>query len=353
VQRFFARLERKVGAAPGTMVYVGEREARPLRLTAIAYDRDELVEHGEVDLDRSLALRDAPGVTWINADGLGEPERLQVLCQHYGIHMLVQEDLVNTHQRPKSEAYPDHLLLVCRMLTRGDDGELDVEQISLVLGQGWLLSFQERPGDAFDPVRVRLRQGRPRLRGGGADYLAYALLDAVVDGYFVVIEDLADRIEALEEGLLERPTPDRLATLHALKRDLIAVRRAVWPLRDVVGTLVRDESPLLHGDTALFLRDVGDHALQVADAVDSLRDILGGLQDLYLSSVSNRMNEVMKVLTIMGSLFIPLTFLAGIYGMNFVHMPELEWRWSYPVFWGVMLVVAGGLLAWFRRRGWL
>ncbi len=347
-----AHIRRKVGAAPGTMVYVGRREAAPLQLSAITYDADQLQEHGALTLEACLALRDRPGVTWIDATGLGDPDGLHRLCEHFGVHPLVQEDLVNTTQRPKSEAYGDHLLLICRMLRHDASGALAPEQISLVLGDGWLLSFQERPGDVFDPVRQRLRQNRPRLRGGGSDYLAYALLDAVVDGYFVVVEALAERVEDLEDDLIERPASVDLATLHRLKRQLIAVRRAVWPLREVVADLVRDETPLLHADMPLFLRDVADHALQVADAVDSLRDILGGLQDLHLATVSNRMNEVMKVLTIMGSLFIPLTFLAGIYGMNFEHMPELGWRWSYPAFWLVLLGLGTGLLAWFRRRGW-
>ncbi len=353
VKTLTARMQRKVGAAPGTMVYVGRREAAPLRLAAITYDADRLEEHGELGLEDCLALRGGPGVTWIDATGLGDTDGLHRLCEHFGVHPLVQEDLVNTTQRPKSEAYGDHLLLIGRMLRHDAAGVLVPEQISLVLGDGWLLSFQERPGDVFDPVRQRLRQNRPRLRGGGSDYLAYALLDAVVDGYFVVVETLAERVEDLEDDLIERPTSVDLATLHRLKRQLIAVRRAAWPLREVMADLVREETPLLQADMPLFLRDVADHAVQVSEAVDSLRDVLGGLQDLHLATVSNRMNEVMKVLTIMGSLFIPLTFLAGIYGMNFEHMPELGWRWSYLVFWLAMLGLAGGLIGWFRRRRWL
>jgi magnesium transporter len=352
MRRFFSRLAGKQGSAPGTMVYAGEREPHPLRLRSIVYDAASLADR-EVDVAEAIAAREVPGLVWIDVVGLADMGGLQRLVGAYGVHPLAQEDLVNTHQRPKFEAYPDHLLLVCRRLARAPGGDLEGEQISIVVGDGWLLTVQEKPGDDFEPVRQRLRQGRPRLREGGADYLAYALLDAVVDGYFGVVEEIAERVEGLEEELLRRGGRSDLASLYGLRHELGVVRRAVWPLREMVGNLLRDDSPLCGADTELYLRDVDDHAVQLADAIDSLRDLLASLQDLHLSTASHRMNEVMQVLTIMGSIFIPLTFLAGIYGMNFAHMPELAWPWAYPALLGVMAVIALGLVIWFRRRGWL
>jgi magnesium transporter len=347
-------MDRKAGLAPGTVVYFGERKAERVTIRLMDYGPESFREDEPGSVEDCLASRDTATVSWINVDGLHDTEILQRLCGHFGIHPLVQEDIVNTTQRPKFEDYGDYVYLVCRMMTYDAEArQLVSEQISLVVGKTWVLSFQERQGDVFEPVRERARQGKGRLRRLGPDYLAYALVDAVVDNYFVILEQMGEQIEILEAELLSAPARDHLAAIHAFKREIVLMRRSVWPLREVVGAILREESALMEEATRFFFRDLYDHTIQVADAVDSLRDILSSLQDLYLSSVSNRMNEVMKVLTIMGSVFIPLTFVAGIYGMNFAHMPELAWRWSYPLFWLVILGLAGALVTWFRRRGWL
>jgi magnesium transporter len=270
------------------------------------------------------------------------------------MHPLLVEDVLSTRQRPKQEEYEQHHYLVVRML-RFDAERIEVveEQISVVVGPNYVVSFQESEGDVWEPVRERLRGGRGSIRQRGPDYLAYALLDAVVDGYFGVVEGIGDHLEQLESEVMQEPTRATITRIHQLKGELLIARKAVWPLRDLFNTLIRDESRLFTDNTKIFLRDAYDHSVQVIDSVETLRDLSASLVDLYLSSVSNRMNEVMKVLTIIATIFIPLTFIAGVYGMNFDYMPELHWRWAYPVVWGVMVVVAGVLLVYFRKRHWL
>lgn len=352
--QFFRTRRGRVGAAPGTVEFVGPRKVERMTLQAMAMDPQHCDEHDLADVDAALPVRDAGQLTWLNIEGLHDTDGLRRLGDHFGLHPLVQEDIVNTHQRPKLEDYEDYVYLVCRMITYDETrGGLSSEQVSLVIGPRWLLTFQEQPGDVFDGVRHRIRQGKGRIRTAGAAYLAYALLDAVVDSYFVVIESMGERIEELEEALLEAPEQSYLAAIHGLKREMILLRRAVWPLREVAAGLERGDSPLVQKASRVFYRDLYDHTIQVAEAVESYRDILTGLQDLYLSSVSNRMNEVIKVLTVIGTLFIPLTFLVGVYGMNFHYMPELAWKWSYPLFGLLCVGVAGGMLTWLKRRGWL
>lgn len=352
--RLFRPRKGKVGAAPGTIEYLGPRKVDHMIVRVMEFDGEHCDERELADRDEALAFRDTPRFVWLNVDGLHDTGGLRRLGDHYGLHPLVQEDIVNTHQRPKLEDYEGALYLVCRMIAwDGAAGCLTSEQVSLVIGPRWVLTFQEQPGDVFEAVRQRIRHGKGRIRTAGPAYLAYALLDAVVDSYFVVLEQVGDEIERLEQSLLAESATGLLAAIHGLRREMILLRRAVWPLREVVAALERAESPLVHKNTRLFFRDLYDHTIQVADAVESYRDILNGLQELYLSSVSNRLNEVIKVLTIIGTLFIPLTFLVGIYGMNFQYMPELGWKWSYPAFGALCLSVAGGMLIWLKRRGWL
>jgi magnesium transporter len=352
--QLFRQRRGKLGAAPGTVEFLGPPRIDRTRLQAMAYSPDQFTERELASIDPFLDGTIAGGCRWLNVDGLHDTANLQRLGDRFGLHPLVQEDIVSPHQRPKLEDYEDYLYTVCQMITFDEPtGRCLSEQVSLVVGPDWVLTFQEVPGDVFDGVRHRLRQGKGRLRGGGSAYLAYALLDAVVDSYFVVIEQMGLRIEQIEERLLAKPDAEQLAAVHALKREMIHLRRAVWPLREVVGALERGESKLVPKSVRLFYRDLYDHIIQAAEAVETYRDILTGLQDLYLSSVSNRMNEVIKVLTIIGTLFIPLTFLVGVYGMNFKYMPELGWKWSYPLFWLICLGAVGGMLAWLKRRGWL
>ncbi|MBU0743608.1 magnesium/cobalt transporter CorA [bacterium] len=348
------RVRKPAAQAPGTVEFHGEKRVERVTIKVIDYQGDRFEEREIDDFHECFTYRNTDTVTWINVNGLHDTDLLRELGAHYGLHSLVLEDIVNTHQRPKMEDFGDYIYLVCRMLSFNSENlSLASEQLSLVLGRNFVLSFQERPGDVLEPVRERLRLGKGRIRTNGPGYLSYALVDAVVDHYFTVLEGFGDEIETLEEELLLEPGLDALQRIHHLKREIVLLRRAVWPLREVVSRLDREELPLLGAHVRPYLRDLYDHVIHVADSVDSFRDLLSGLQDLYLSSVSNRMNEVMKVLTIFASIFVPLTFLAGVYGMNFTYMPELGWRWSYPIFWLVTLALGGVLLLFFHRRKWL
>jgi magnesium transporter len=355
-RRVTARSSKKVGVPPGTLIHVGERKQDQSRLHLLRYSADSLQEReiGVEDLSTLLADKgESKHVTWINVDGVHNPDAIQPFGNYLDIHPLVLEDILNTEQRPKLEEYENHLFVVLKMLFFDARGLIRAEQVSIILGPNYVLSFQEMEGDVFEAVRARLRGSKGRIRRMGADYLAYALLDAVIDSYFVLLERLGNQLEDLEEELIENPTHKLMHRIHELRREMILLRRSVWPLREVVGKLQRQPPPLLAETTGPFLRDVYDHTIQVIDTVETFRDLLTGMMDIYLSSMSNRMNEVMKLLTIIATIFIPLTFLAGVYGMNFDHMPELHWRWSYPLLWLIMVTVAGGMLWYFRKKRWL
>ncbi|MHC4470644.1 MAG: magnesium/cobalt transporter CorA [Planctomycetota bacterium] len=343
------RRRHSPGTAPGTIVVDPEAVASVIRL--VAYGPDG-VEEREIDDTQEIAgyLEEWP-VTWVNVDGLGDADTIRALGEIFGLHKLALEDVVNVHQRAKVEEYDEQYFVVARIVSLGE--RLATEQISLFLGPKYVVTFQERSGDCFDPVRERIRRGKGRIRKAGPDYLAYALLDAIVDNCFPVLEVYGERLEELESEIMEHPTTDILARVHRTKRDLISLRRTAWPQRDALNSLTRETTPLISDETRLYLRDCYDHAVQVMDLVESYREIAGGLLDAYLSNVSNRMNEVMKVLTIIATVFIPLTFLAGIYGMNFQSMPELGWTWAYPALLLVMAVVAGIMIWKFHRMGWL
>ena len=347
-------LHKKVGLPPGTLVHVGEKRIERTRITVIDYDQKDLEEREVKNIEECFPYKDKPTVTWINIDGLHEVDVIEKIGNHFGIHPLVLEDILHTGQRPKSEDLGDYIFTVLKMLYYDDEEEGIIgEQISVILGPGYVISFQEREGDILNPIRERIRNNKGRIRKAGADYLAYALLDAIVDHYFVILENLGEKIESLEEELVTHPTPETLPMIHKLKRIMITLRRSVWPLREVINGLERGESSLIKKSTGIYLRDVYDHTIQVIETIETYRDMVSGMLDIYLSSVSNRMNEVMKVLTIMATIFIPLTFIAGIYGMNFKYMPELEWSMGYPLSLIVMLIVAVLLVVYFRRKKWL
>ena len=353
----FHKRVAKPGTAPGTLEPPAERRVEKVQLEVIDYGPDRLEERQVAAVEELFPYRDRPGIAWINVVGLHDVELLRRLGEHYGLHPLALEDVLNVDHRPKHEDHDSHHFVVMKQIHM--NAALATEQISLFLGAGWVLTFQEAPEDVFDPVRERIRRGKGRIRTGGADYLAYALVDALVDQLFPVLERYGERIEALEDALIENPREAMLAQIHAIKRELLVLRRTAWPHREVVTSLEREEPPLIRAETRVFLRDCYDHTIQIMDMLETYRDLASGLMDLYLSSVSNRMNEVMKVLTVMASIFIPLTFLAGIYGMNFDpdagpwNMPELGWRWGYPAFWGLILGLGGGLVWYFKRKGWL
>ena len=354
----FRRHRSAPGSAPGTLTAPRERRVEETFIRLIDYGPDHIEEIRVMEiagLHRYMERQES--VTWIDLVGLHDVELLAALGNEFGLHPLALEDVIHTHQRPKLEDYGEHCFLILRLPHARE--QLTTEQISIFLGRGWVLTFQETADDPFEPVRDRLRRGRPRIRGAGSDYLAYALVDALVDSFFPLLEQYGERLEALEDELLEQPEKDALGRVHAIKKDLMEFRRATWPLREVITGFERQDIGLVGDQARLFLRDCYDHTVQLMDIVETYRDMAGALTDLYLSSVSNRMNEVMKVLTVIASIFIPLTFLAGIYGMNFDpdaspwNMPELNWRWGYPVFWGVILALGGGMIWLFRRRKWL
>lgn len=352
--RLLFRRGKTPGASPGTVVHTGPRRVEKAVYETFRYNADTFTEARPDDITGCFPLASPQLVTWINVDGVHEVERLRAIGESAGLHPLVVEDVASTGQRPKVEDYDTQLFIVLRMLSYDDDHQaIDEEQLSLVLGPSYLISFQEQPGDSFDPVRTRLRSGKGLMRTRGPDYLAYALIDAVVDHYFVVLEKLAEQLEQLEAEVIEAPTPATINQVHRLKRELLVMRKAVRPLRDVLNSLIRDENELISENTRVFLRDAYDHTIQVIDTMETMRDLSSGLMDLYLTAVSNRMNEVMKVLTIIATIFIPLTFIVGVYGMNFDFMPELEWRFGYAAVLLLMAVIAGGMLVYFRRRSWL
>ena len=352
--RFLKKRSSAAGSAPGTLVYSGEKKIDQVQITIFDYNERKLDERVIENVEEAVTYLDRPTTSWINVVGLHEVELIERQGQRLGLHPLLLEDVVNTGQRPKLEDYGDQLFIVMKMFkSLTEKGRLESEQISIILGQGYVLSFQESEGDLFDPIRERLRAGRSRIRKMGPSYLAYTLLDAIVDGYYVVLENLGERIEAIEERLIVDPQPEILEMIYGLKREMIYLRKSVWPLREVIGGIERTESSLIDKECKAFWRDVYDHTIQVIDSVDTYRDLLSGLQDLYLSSISNKMNEVMKVLTIIATIFIPMTFVAGIYGMNLSNMPELEFDHSYKLFWLGMIAIAGALVYMFRRLRWL
>ena len=352
--KYRRRRVKKTGLPPGTLIHVGEKRAEKVKITVIDYDELHFEEKRVERIEECYPFKDKPTVTWINVDGIHDVDVIEKLGRNYAIHPLLLEDILNTEQRPKIEDFDDYLFVVLKMLSYDDErSEIDIEQVSLVLGPNYVISFQERVGDVFDPVRERIRNAKGRIRKMGADYLAYALLDSIVDSYFIILEKIGDKIEGLEEYLISKPDAKTLQTIHILKREMISLRRSIWPLREVISGISRKESSLIKEATEIFLRDVYDHTIQVIDTIENFRDMVSGMLDIYLSSLSNRMNEVMKVLTIFASIFIPLTFVAGIYGMNFAHMPELGWKWGYFSALAVMACIGIAMLVYFKRKHWL
>jgi len=350
----------KAGMKPGEVVFVGKKRSDTVSIRIVDYDRENYRELVDVGPEDCLAYRDSESITWIDICGLHDIDSITRIGEHFKLHPLVLEDIVNTTHRPKLEEADEYIFSIVKMLyeTPGD-GRFLSEQVSLVFTGNTVITFQEQEGDVFDAVRTRLKKTVPRVRFMGSDYLAYALLDAIVDNYYAVLERIGDRVEVLEDELIDQPSPTHLEAIHELKRELIFIRKAVWPLREVVAALDRSESSLIHDYTGVYIRDLYEHVVQVIDGIETFRDMVTGLLDIYLSSISNRMNEVMKVLTIIATIFIPLGFLAGVYGMNFdtatspFNMPELGFRYGYLVFWGAVLVIGGGLVWFFRRKRWL
>jgi magnesium transporter len=351
---FFRKTSKKPGLSPGTLVHIGEKKTEEVNISVIDYDESQIQEKDAATFGECLPFKEKPTVTWINVIGIHDITVIEEFGKAFNIHPLLLEDIVHSDQRPKLEDYDDYLFLVLRMLRYDEPKEeLRSEQVSMILGPNFVVSFQEHEGDVFDPVRARIRNGKGKVRKMGCDYLAYALIDSIVDNYFLVLEKYGEKIEILQEEVLSHPTPDTLQVIHGTKRDMIFLRKSVWPLREAINALQRGESSLITDAVSVYLRDVYDHTIQVIDTIETFRDMISGTLDVYLSSVSNKMNEVMKVLTIIATIFIPLTFIAGIYGMNFKYMPELEWHWAYAFVWIIFVVLGILMLIGFRRKRWL
>ncbi len=354
MQRFTTKRSHKAGSSPGTLVHIGEKLRDEARIRLMDYDEKQLKEREIGSMEEAFPFKDLPANTWINVDGLHDIELIEKVGRHFQIHPLTLEDILNTGQRPKWENFENYFYIVLKLLHFRESENLIIsEQVSLIVGENFLISFQESEGDVFDPVRDRIRKGRGQIRKEGCDYLAYALIDSVVDHYFLILEKLSERIEILETALLENSKPETLHEIHDLKRETIDLRKQIWPLREVINRFAREETNLIRETTHVYLRDVYDHTIQIIDTIESFRDIFSGMIDLYLSTISNKMNEVMKLLTIIATIFIPITFVAGIYGMNFKVMPELEWKWGYPAVWAVMVGIVFVLIVFFRRKRWL
>ncbi len=345
----------KAGLPPGTLVHIGEKRTGQPILTLIDYDEANHQESELKTVEECFSFRDKSTVTWINVEGIHEVKIVEKLGSCFGLHPLVLEDILNTDQRPKMEVYGDYLYIVLKMLYDGDENRsVEGEQVSLILGSNFVISFQEgKEGDVFNPVRERIRGGKGVIRKMGSDYLVYSLIDIIVDHYFLILERLGEKIEVLEEELVAHPTTTTLQEIQKFKNQMTYVRRMVWPLREVISCLGRKESTLVKETTEIYLRDVYDHVVQAMDTIEVYREMLSGMLDIYLSSVSNRLNSVMKVLTIIATIFMPLTFIAGIYGMNFKHMPELEWRWGYPAVWLIVVIIGISMMIYFKKKKWL
>ena len=350
------RVSKKSGLAPGSLVYIGKERPEDVKITItlIDYDSDNLEEKEIKDFEECAPYIDKPTTTWINVYGVHDTKIIEKAGQIFGIHSLVLEDILNTAQRPKTEDFEDYIYTVIKMInTDPETDEIKMEQVSIVTMKDIVITFQEKHGDVFNPVRKRIKDRKPRIRMRGTDYLTYALLDSVVDNYFLTIERLSDRIENMESVLLERQTKSTLDEIYQLKRTILSLRKAIVPSREMINSLVHGEFALINPETTPYLRDVHDHIVQIIETTDHFRDILNGMIDAYNSIMGNKMNEVMKVLTIIATLFIPLTFIVGIYGMNFSFMPELAWKWGYFTVLGIMVIAALLMLLYFKRKQWM
>ncbi|WP_027136631.1 magnesium/cobalt transporter CorA [Gaetbulibacter saemankumensis] len=348
------KYQNKIGQIPGSIIYTGEKEYSELFIETFNYNKDQFTEKELKNVEETFEFKTSESVTWINLNGLNQVGAIEALGNHYELHPLVLEDIVNTNHRPKIDEYDDYLFVVLKMLHNDKDENIISEQVSFILGKNYVLSFQEAEGDVFDSVRDRIRHAKGRVREMKADYLLYILMDAVIDHYFSVVELLGDKIEDLET-LIFLGNADKSINkdIRDLKKDILRIRRAISPLREVINRIEKHDSPLILKKTKTFYRDIYDHQIQVSENIDIYREMVWSLMDMYMTTISNKMNEVMKVLTIMASIFIPLTFIAGIYGMNFEYIPELHYKYSYFILWGVMIVLFLLMLRYFKRKKWL
>jgi len=354
--RFFnhQRKSKKAGGlAPGTPVFVGDRKVEHPSITVFRYSPESAHESNIENPDKLDAYRTTSEIVWININGVHDTNLIEAVGALFGIHPLTLEDIANTTQRPKLEAFDNYVFVVIKMLSWNESiGDIETEQVSLIMGKGFVISFQEREGDVLEPLRNRIRSSHGWVRKMGADYLAYAVMDTIVDNYFLILDHVGEQADALEAALMEEARPEQMKTIQRLKQNVLCLRRNLWPLREALSRLDKEEFTLVTKGTKPFVRDLYDHTVQLIEAVEASREVLAGLHETYLSSVSHRMNEIMKVLTVIATIFIPLSFLAGVYGMNFEHMPELHLRWGYPAAWAVMAGSAIAMLLVFKAKKW-
>jgi magnesium transporter len=349
-----SKYKKKLGTIPGSIIYTGNKESEKLFIESFDYSEDKIEHNQYQNIEDVFHYKSTESTTWINLNGLNHVNAIEKLGNHYNLHPLTLEDIVNISQRPKLEEYEDYLFVVLKMLYYDKDENIVSEQVSFILGENYVITFQESAGDVFDNVRDRIINAKGRIRPLGADYLLYALIDAVTDHYYVIIETMGNKIEDLEDNLFTGFSQEELSQqIQSLKREVLKVRRAVFPLREIANKIEKNENKFIQERTQHYFRDIYDHSIQISENIDIYREMIWGLMDLYMSTISNKMNEVMKVLTIMATIFIPLTFIAGIYGMNFEYIPELQYKYSYFILWGIMIVLFIGMLFYFKRKKWL
>lgn len=345
---------KKVGMPPGTLLHVGNTRSEKIKISMLCYSKDDWQEKQCSTVEEVVSQQCTQGITWVHLSGIHRVDIIEKIGMQFNIHPLVLEDIVNANQRPKLEESKDYIYIVLKMIHYGESTQqIEFEQISMIVGSHYIISFQENDNLIFQHIRERIKNTNGKLRTKGVDYLAYALIDCIVDYYYLALEYLGEKIEVLEDQLMVDPGPDVLKEIHTLKTEMLFVRKAIWPLREIINVLVRGDSPLFNHDTLIYLRDVYDHIVQVIDTVEMYRDMVTSMFDIYISSVSYKLNEVMKVLTIIATIFIPLTFIVGLYGMNFKYMPELEWEWGYPAVLVVMITISIAMVSYFRRKKWI
>jgi magnesium transporter len=351
--KLFPRSSDGVGASPGTISYVGKKRAERVKINLIDYDEAKLTEKNLAEVEEALAYKKKKSVTWLNITGVHNTKIVEAVGEKFELHPLILEDITNTTQRPKIDEYDDYLFVVLKMsYFDKETKDIIVEQLSMVINEDYVITFQERAMDILEPLRERIRANKGKIRKLGTDYLAYVIIDSIVDHYFTILEELGEEIENIEEALIIKARPHTLNHIYKLKRELIFLRKSIWPMREVVSNMQRGDYPLIKKTTIIFLRDAYDHTIQVVETIETFRDMVSGLLDLYLSNVSNHMNEIMKVLTIFSTIFIPLTFITGVYGMNFDNMPELRTEYGYFILWGVFVVLTIGMFVYFRKKKW-
>lgn len=343
---------KKPGLSPGTLIFVGSKKLEATKIEVVDFTKEKIEETEIENPEDCVKYKTSQSTTWINITGLHDTQVIEKICNNYGIHPLIQEDIVNTQQRPKLEDMVEHLVVSLKMIYYDEQNKgIAFEHITVILGKNFVMTFQESEGDVFDNIRKRLRNGKGRIRGK-ADYLAYAIIDAVVDNYSVVLEKVSEAMDYLEDEIAN-PKHNTQESIRRLKKEIIFLRKNIVPLKEVIRSFERSESKLINQETSIYFRDVYDHVVEVIETTETYREILGGIMESYHSGISNKANEVMKVLTIIATIFIPLTFIVGIYGMNFKYMPELEWQNGYFFVWGIMIVVAGIMTLYFKKKKWL